>query len=421
MLGLRASFEIFGHNSNNLPTSLRAKLVDIWSSNFTSNSLIGDINGKIITINNKDFTTDYIPATSEATFSMPNEQAIIDADTDFIWFNSDTSIREVIVSELNGYDFTRSFIGYDTIAPYHIRRFALAKADAVFTESEIKLLHDYFDLSFIHNAETIFEGDIKSNRDFAQKLYTPYDSASLALFTRIEAAGDTLTSSLKNNIDTTIKALKTANLFDSRFDALHLPRCIGIGASKLNWIQDAFNLTFVGTPNFVTKLGINSNGDSYLKTGFKPYTHGVKFKQNDASFGYKISGTISGNRLMGASNSDYSRNVIIGSYGGANSALNDDLGGGFGTSDEIGYNALVRNSSTKYVQLKNLTSIDGVRTSNTPVDEEILLLAANYPAPNAGFIYPDTTYLDFSFIGAYISPTEFITMQNIINNFIANL
>ena len=42
------------------------------------------------------------------------------ADTDYIWFKTDSSQRTTTTAELIGYDFTRTIVKYANVTPYAI-------------------------------------------------------------------------------------------------------------------------------------------------------------------------------------------------------------------------------------------------------------------------------------------------------------
>jgi len=396
-----------------LPNSLKSKFLFLGNySSITGGKLYNTLGIDYLTVSG---------SVGNETYQCPNTTPYINADIDYIWFNSDTSQRTTSTIELISYDFSSTLIKYNDVTPYSIRIICIVKSGEVLTTSEVNIIHNYFQLSIFWSGVTNFNGHIKGNREASRSVWTSYDPSTIALLNRMTTAGDTISDAQKTNIDTTIKALKTASLFDTRFDALWVPHIAGVNSAKLNWIQNLYNLNPILSPTFTTNIGYNSDGSSsYIDTGYKPLSNGVKFTQDNASFGYKTSGSISGSHMMGASD-NYTKNVITGNYGGPVSAINDDLGGGYGQVDAIGYNCLARNSSSAYNQYINSNEYVEIRNSNTLVDHELLLLAAYYPYPSVQFYYPATSVLEFAFLGAFISQMEFMTLQTIINNYIAAL
>jgi peptidoglycan/xylan/chitin deacetylase (PgdA/CDA1 family) len=249
------------------------------------------------------------------------------------------------------------------------------------------------------------------------------------LFDRMEATvGEAPIITRKANIDTTIKALKTANLFKTRFDGLWLTRSHAVNAAKLNWIKNDFNLTKIGAGalTFVQDLGFSSDGStSCLEVDYAPNTDKVKLSLDSATFGYKISGTIGANTGHGASDATNTKGLSLKQYavggGGAGYYFcNCGNAGGFQASRVIGYNAISRYSSTKYLLLLNAGVTDSSFTSTGITSKKLGLLAFNHN-DTFEFFCASTEILEVAYVGASISQAEFLTLQGIINDYIAAL
>lgn len=247
-----------------------------------------------------------------------------------------------------------------------------------------------------------------------------YDAASEALFARMVTAGDDPQSGEKAAIDTLIRGLKTNTLFDSRFDAFWVTKGIARASSRLNWIQNLYNLTEEangGTVGWTTKVGFSSDGTaSYLKTGFT-HDNKVKFLQSNASFGFKNSGINDNSGFNGhgvkSTNGCLISNVFGGQWMYLNSYLKTES-----FARAIGYNCLARNDgSTLRGYINSNDYSDAGSTVSGMSGLEMYLCAMN----DSGSVVrctPSTEKLEMAFIGAYISKAEFLIIQGLFNDYI---
>ena len=136
-------------------------------------------NNNHVTITGKDFVTDYIPATSAATFDCPNNAIFIANDTDNLWINKNEESRGVEVSELIGYDFARTIVWYDNDAPHHIRAIMILKSTVTLTAAQINKMHTDFRLSMFWSGVLNVNGFVKENRGLAQNVWTAVSEAAL--------------------------------------------------------------------------------------------------------------------------------------------------------------------------------------------------------------------------------------------------
>ena len=364
--------------------------------------------------------TDYLTVGGSAgsyTFQCPNTAPYIAADTDYIWFKSDESQRTTTEAELIGYDFPRTPVKYNDDAPYAIVAIMILKSGATITGTKLNKLFQDMWLHTLWDNNLNAYGHIKGNK-LAQTLWTPesvYDAASVALFARMDAVGETQTDARKTAIDTAIVALKTANLFDTRFDAMWVTRGSGESSTKMNWIKDTHNLTKVGagTLTYTENVGYDGDGSCALTTNYKPSAQAFLYTQNSASFIIKISGTAEAAAGYGALNNP--RLLFL----STNNRINCDTSGG--TVKEVGYNGLARNSATEFKQYKNAATAD-IAGNSTGLPVDTVALMAVYNEGAASYLYNATTeVLEFAALGAYISQAEFLTIQGIINAYIASL
>jgi len=120
-------------------------------------------------------STDWLTVTGAVgsyTFQCPNTATYIAADTDYIWFKTDTTQRTATEAELVGYDFPRTPVKYDDAAPYSIRWIAILKTGVTLTASELNKLHQSFYLHTLWSGVLNAYGHIKGNK-LGQTLWTP--------------------------------------------------------------------------------------------------------------------------------------------------------------------------------------------------------------------------------------------------------
>lgn len=364
--------------------------------------------------------TDYLTVAGVAgseTYQCPNTADYIAADTDYIWFKTDTTQRTATTAELIGYDFPRTPVKYEDDSPYAIVAIMILKSGETITGTKLNKLFQDMWLHTLWDNNLNAYGHIKGNK-LAQTLWTPesvYDAASVALFTRMAAAGEAQADERKTAIDTAIVALKAANLFDTRFDCFWVARGKGEASTKMNWIKDAHNLTKTGagTLTYIEDVGYDGDDNSCFTTNYKPSVHGDKYKQDDASFLLKISGTIDANDAYGSLNNP--RLLFI----STNNRINCDTAGG--SQKDIGYNCLARNAANHFKQYKNAATADITATSTgLPIDTVAVMAIYNEGAATYSY-YANTEVFEFAALGAYISQAEFLTIQGIINAYIAAL
>lgn len=145
-----------------LSASLKAKFLDLWGVS-SDGSLYNIIGSDSLTINNKDWSGNYIPYDSSATFNIPNEAAFINADADDnLWYNG--SIQDVTVSNLIGVDWTRTFVKYANNSPYNITLIGILKAGETLTDADKNQLSSYFSLYFLYFGIWNDNGYAKQNR-----------------------------------------------------------------------------------------------------------------------------------------------------------------------------------------------------------------------------------------------------------------
>jgi hypothetical protein len=250
-----------------------------------------------------------------------------------------------------------------------------------------------------------------------------YDDDSKALFVRMLAAdGVAQTDLRKTAIDTVIKALKAATLWSTKFDGFGITRGTGLASSKLNWIEDDHNLTKggAGTLTFTDDVGYHGDGSStYLKTDYVPNVDGVHLVLDSASFGVKISGTVTLDATgHGGGGSGVWGCFLYQNLGAGYNRLNSSASGG--GKRVAGYNCLARTVNTTVKQYTNAATADITCVSSAVTEHELYLLAFNNNGTAGGFC-ATAEVIEMWFYGAYITQAEFLTIQSIVNAYIAAL
>ena len=118
--------------------------------------------------------TDYLTvagAVGSETYQCPNTAPYIAADTDYIWFRTDTTQRTTTMAELIEYDFIRTIIKYDNTAPYALRWIMILSDD--FETARENKMRDSFDLSIWWSDVLSSHGNVKGNRGAGRSVWTP--------------------------------------------------------------------------------------------------------------------------------------------------------------------------------------------------------------------------------------------------------
>lgn len=130
-----------------------------------------------------------------------------------------------------------------------------------------------------------------------------FDTEAQALFTRMIIAGNAPSLGRQTLISNIFKMLKdslSVSSLSTVFDCLYFLDNYAVASDtnivKLNWIQDAYNLTSQGLLSYDSS-GVNGNGsNSYFKTGFNPSVNGVAYTLNSASMAMFNKGLTAGGK-----------------------------------------------------------------------------------------------------------------------------
>jgi hypothetical protein len=137
--------------------------------------------------------TDYLTVAGAAgseTYQCPNTAAYIAADTDYIWFKTDTTQRTTTTAELIGYDLQRTPVKYEDDAPNAIIAIIILKAGATLSATKRNYLFRDMWLPILWDNNLNAYGHIKSNR-VGQQLWAP-ETIYLAVDTFTDTNGTLL-------------------------------------------------------------------------------------------------------------------------------------------------------------------------------------------------------------------------------------
>ena len=193
------------------------------------------------------------------------------------------------------------------------------------------------------------------------------DPATSAWIAAVITAGGTVSGTQQTNVDTLIKAYKSAGIF-TLHDRMWLYASENVQQAAIDIISLASH-TLVGTPAFTANRGYDGNGFSgSIDTN---YITGTNFTLNANSFGAYVttSTTAFSNTIMGESNLDGSTCNFVAINGSAVLQF-DDCNGAFPTltnANTKGRYIFTRTSSTNIAVYKNGTSIGPATSSSFTV------------------------------------------------------
>lgn len=231
-----------------------------------------------------DFLTIAGVAGSE-TYQTPNTAPYQTADTDYIWFKTDSSQRTTTTAELIGYDFTRTIVYYGDTAPNAIVAIMILSSNV-----DTAKMRDDFHLSVWWSNVLSSYGNVKSNRGVGKSVWTPESVHEDEVVTYIAGLTTPLSDGQLTLLDTFVLALKTGlsitNLSDA-FDAMYILAGETEESSLKNLVKNAHHCAKVNTPTFTALEGFTGIpvSNSYLDTNYNPSTQAVRLSLNSASIG----------------------------------------------------------------------------------------------------------------------------------------
>jgi|WetSurSiteA1Bulk_404760.scaffolds.fasta_scaffold91955_2 hypothetical protein len=117
----------------------------LWVGGISGNYLYSITDNRRMTIIGKDFSDDYIPSTSLATFTMPNDADYVADDLDNFWFTAGVSNIKT-PTQLANPMLSRTTIFYNNDIPFDIYAIGLLKNATVLTDAQREQLGNDFQL-----------------------------------------------------------------------------------------------------------------------------------------------------------------------------------------------------------------------------------------------------------------------------------
>lgn len=223
------------------------------------------------------------------TYTCPDNATYKVADEDYIWANTGDVIRNVTTEELIGYDFDRTLVWYGDTSPNAIVAIAILKSGETLTETESNIMRTVFHLSIWWDGTLSEYGNLKSNRGAVRSVWLGWlETEALNLINRMISLDEEPVKARKIIINRTVKKLKDAGYW-SRMDRLCTYAAHAENSSKLNWIKDDYNSTYMTHSVWTMDRGLKTSGNTpnndCIKTDFIPSVDGVNFTLNSCSFG----------------------------------------------------------------------------------------------------------------------------------------
>lgn len=242
-----------------------------------------------------------------------------------------------------------------------------------------------------------------------------WDTDAVYLINRMIASGETPTTSRQLAINTCITSLKANSLFGTQFDVLTVQRAHGQKSGLMNWIKNANNalgVTGGGTLYFTTGTtsggGYSSDGvHSYIDTKYTPTTHGVLYKQNDACWIYKESGTLAAGQYWGWAGGDGLLSYAAADQGVINGA------GYNGKRRALGYNCVSRSTSSGFTTYRDDGTYPTTFTSTGIVTGSICIIGYNLVHGAA------LEVVELNGFGKSMTQNNFDTFKTIMNTYFA--
>lgn len=190
---------------------IAGKMSVLWLGEVDGNYLINSEGDNDILITGKDFTESYIPATSSATFSLPDVASLKSDDEDNLWYSAGGDIQQLTVNDLISEDYERTVVKYSNFSPYNIYWIGLIKSGETFTNAELNLLHYYFELWILWSGFLVSKGKLKGNRLLSSPpLYQSDFSSDVDGFTCQFGDGDGTFGILSNALEIDFTSRPTA-------------------------------------------------------------------------------------------------------------------------------------------------------------------------------------------------------------------
>lgn len=370
------------NNARLLPSDLISLFSVLYLGDISGNALTDVIGGNDFTITGKDFSTNYIPATSTATFSLSNNAALkVDDGFDGAWFDDAGTSKQLTVTQLLNNDFSRTLIKFSNIAPYDIQWIGLLDDAATPTNSQWNRLHTYFQLHLYWSGVFNDFGVQKENIPPTGRGYKGWSAqvASLSLTLPSESVKSSL-----NKVCIDINNYSYVSGLNRMWVFMLNDNTLVNGAGTVSLISPESSLfTFPVAPTYTINGFVGDGSTQYGSTNFNPSSNGPPiYTLNSASRGMYIY-TSGGGYFDGHIASP--DNVITNSNNSGLHRINSgtNFSGGVDMSGS-GYRAINRSSATTTSIYNDLTKSDWTTSSSGLANENLTVLRSTFGYGTAG-------------------------------------
>jgi len=221
---------------------------------------------------------------------------------------------------------------------------------------------------------------------------------------------------LLNNFILTLKAgLSITNLSDA-FDVMYILAGETAESSLRNMVRRAHDATTVNAPAYIPFEGFTSNlTSSYINSNYNPFTQGLKFVQDSASWGIYSRTSRAGinTKTIIGNNGVYHRMLLFNTSnqvtGGVNSVGYDPVG----NITSLGFYIYQRPNNTMCQLSKNGAAFNNaLGGSSTPLNVNTFILCTNNGAGSpTGF---DDCQCSIAFIARHFSNAEALVIFNAV-------
>lgn len=335
--------------------------------------------------NKKVGASDYLTVVGSEgneTYQCPNTIDYIAADTDYIWFKPDGTIRTPTTSDLISYDFQRTPIYYLDNSPNSIVAIMILKSGTNITGiTRNKLFHD-FHLPIMWDNSLNEYGRVKSNRGATQVLWTPEYITPSSLILSGMSGGVKI-----DWIDNSLGEAETEIWVRSNNEESVLLTTINTGTTTYNDIFDPVDMRYYklrakkGTyySPFTEEESIALLGDELWSCSSNDATWSI-LSSNSAYYSASVAGSVyslmtitAGNKYRLAFTIDATRSKCTYFYGRSGVVFPAPFNGTYRTfSAGTIVNNLVASSSTDRLQMVNEPSGGGTLTLTNISVKQIL-------------------------------------------------
>lgn len=386
------------------PEALKPLFSVLWLENISGNEMINAISGGgNYTITNKDFSTNYIPSTSTATFALSNTASLkVDDQLDTLHYNDAGTVQQITASFLTIADYSRTLVRYTDDAPHNIKWIGVLKSTANPTADEWNQLHSLFRLHPWWSGTFNPYGVIKANRAGEAQPYKAWTA-------RVTALGYTLPATLtKEGLNHFwLDIIKLGPTIIPKLDCIWMwglkDTTLALTTACVAFVRPTLALpTFPVAPTF-TNAGFEGNAiDQYCNSQFNASINGIKYVQDDATrfhYKYKVG---AGNSGLDGHPSFTGSNTMQNSSTSAN-RINDDSNSVAADFKVAGLVAIGRSGS-----LPTQGYADGVVSTGS--SNSIALINEKFSILRSAFGYSDAGIM-FSGYAAFLTSAEL----NILN------